>query len=169
MKSFRAPRKTGDKTGQQKRVQSSKAKASSPQKVTQISDSEGPTELGLVWPDKEPSNPWWPDKPCHGKDVIFEDKSGNGKDVMEQESPRFSDYESEGFFSRRCERALGEAPRKANEKFSDGFKLLALARKRRQQERASAVVKKKDATSDTPQKQKEEAALQRTKVDLQAN
>ncbi len=62
----------------------------------------------------------------------------NGKDVME-ESPRLSDYESEGFIARRHERTTPQ-------KFSDGFKLLALAR----------------------QKQKEELALKRAKADLQA-
>ena len=75
---------------------------------------------------EQPSNPWWSQEPS------------NGKDVME-ESPRLSDDESEGFIARRHERNTPQ-------KFSDGFKLLALAR----------------------QKQKEELALKKAKADLQA-
>ncbi len=73
MKPFRAPRKTGDKT----QVKSSQAKEYSPQKNKQtgqqtISDSEEPTELGLMWPPpavkdvgEQPSNPWWPQEPSN--------------------------------------------------------------------------------------------------------
>ncbi len=89
MKPFRPPRKTRDKTGQQRQVESSETKASSPQKIAQLahqrlSDTEEPTELGLVWPDGQLHNPWWPNEPCHGKDVIAKDKPSNGKDVMEE-------------------------------------------------------------------------------------
>ena len=84
----------------------------------------------------EPSNPWWPDDTLGGKDAV--EQPSKGKDVME-ESPRLTDYESEGFIARRQERTTPQ-------KFSDGFKLLTLAR----------------------QKQKEDLALQRAKADLQA-
>jgi hypothetical protein len=147
MKPFRAPRKTGDKRGQQRRVESSEVRASSPQKVPQeatqqLSGSEEPTELGLVWSDGQKAvNPWWPEEPSNDKDVISTDKPGNGKDFMQEESPRLSDYESEGFLSRRCERALGEIPRISADKFNEGFKFLALARKRQQQEKALEAAK----------------------------
>jgi hypothetical protein len=147
MKPFRAPRKTGDKRGQKRRGESSEARASSPQKVPQeaqqtLSGSEEPTELGLVWSDGQKSvNPWWPDEPCNDKDVIGTDKPSNGKDLMQEESPRLSDYESEGFLARRCERALEDRPRNSADKFTEGFKLLALARKRQQQEEALAIAK----------------------------
>ena len=54
-----------------------------------------------------------------GVDAVEEPR--NEKEVME-ESPRLSDYESEGFIARRLERTTPQ-------KFSDGFKLLNLARK----------------------------------------
>ena len=147
MKPFRAPRKKVDKRGQQRRGESSEVRASSPQKVPQeatqqLSGSEEPTELGLVWSDGQKGvNPWWPEEPGNDKDVIGTDKPSNGKDLMQEESPRLSDYESEGFISRRCERALGVIPQNSAAKFNEGFKLLALARKRQQQEKALAVAK----------------------------
>ena len=144
IKPFKPPRNTGDKTGQQRQVK----RLSETQQVTPLahqrpSDTEEPTELGLVWPQpavkdviEKPSNPWWPAETLGGKDA--EQQPSNGKDVME-ESPRLSNYESEGFIARRIERTTPQ-------KFSDGFKLLALAR----------------------QKAKEELALKRAKADLQA-
>ncbi len=192
MKPFRAPRKTGDKTqetvhrkdnsqrfknverwmdknltGKGRRVKSSEAKAFSPQKVTQtaqlqLSDSEEPTELGLVWPDEQPRNPWWSDEPCNGNDVI--DKPSNGKDVMEEESPRLSDYESEGFLSRRC-------ARNSDQKFSEGFKLLALARQRQQEEKALKIAKAdlqaKDKILRIAQAKLAKAKLKRDKLRLE--
>ncbi len=106
-----APRKTRD---QQRQEQT-------------ITESEDPTELGLVWPEPvvehvtdQASNPWWPEDTLGGVDAVEE--PSNGKEVME-ESPRLSDYEGEGFIARRKERTTPQ-------KFSDGFKLPNLARKK---------------------------------------
>jgi hypothetical protein len=161
MKPFRAPRKTGEKRGQQRRGKSSEARASSPQ---QQSGSEEPTELGLVWPGGQQAvNPWWPAEPCNDKDVSGTDKPSNGKDVMQEESPRLSDYESEGFLSRRSERTLAEPPRNSEDKFSEGFELLALARKRQQEERALAVAKADLVAKDKSLK-KAQADLSKAKL-----
>ncbi len=129
MTPFKAPRKAG---GKQKKTEQQT-----------ILETEEPTELGLIWPQSavtdvisEPSNPWWPEDTLGGNDV--NEPIGKGKDVME-ESPRLTDYESEGFVARRIERTTPQ-------KFSDGFRLLELARR----------------------KQKEDTALQRAKADLQA-
>ena len=109
-KPFQAPRKTGDQQRQEQTIR----------------DSEDPTELGLVWPQPavqhvsvQESNPWWPEDTLGGVDAVEEPR--NEKEVME-ESPRLSDYESEGFIARRIERTTPQ-------KFSDGFKLLNSARK----------------------------------------
>jgi hypothetical protein len=129
MTPFKAPRKTGGKQRQTDQQT--------------ILETEEPTELGLIWPQaavtdviSEPSNPWWPDGTLGGKNV--DEQIGKGKDVME-ESPRLTDYDSEGFVARRIDRTTPQ-------KFSDGFHLLELAR----------------------QKQKEDTALKRSKANLQA-
>jgi hypothetical protein len=168
MKPFRAPRNTADIT----QVKSIQVKEDSPHKHKQtgqqpILDSEEPTELGLVWPqpaEKDvgelPSNPWWPDEPSPGKDATEQPR--NGKDVIE-ESPRLSDYESEGFIARRDDR-------NTSQKFQEGFEVLALARQKETEEKEGIASKGKSKTLLvlSRQKQKGDLALKRAKADLKA-
>ncbi len=105
-------------TGEEKESSPAKARATDKGSPAQqpILDSEEPTELGLVWPAQPTNNPWWPAEPSNGKDVMEQSPRGNGKDVielspkgkdvMEQESPRLSDYESGGFIARRAKHCL---------------------------------------------------------------
>ena len=130
MTPFKAPRKTGGKKKQTEQQTKTKRKTGGKKRQTEqqtILETEEPTEIGLVWPQSavtdvisEPFNPWLPDETLGGINV--DEQIGNGKEVTE-ESPRLTDYESEGFVARRMERTTPQ-------KFSDGFDLLELARKK---------------------------------------
>ena len=148
MRPFRAPRKTGDKTQETKRKVSPRKDKQARQEPQP--ESEESTELGLVWPQpqeqvvaEESSNPWWPELPSNEKGVS--EVQCNGNSVNEEESPRLTDYESEGYIARREARLNNAKGIKNNRKFSEGFRILELAR----------------------QKQKIDLALKHAKVDLQ--
>ena len=104
MTPFRAPRKTGDKTQDiNRKVRARKDKQARQQPVP---ESEEATELGLVWPQpeeqvvaQESSNPWWPD--VASNEIVNSEEQSPGKSVVEEESPRLTDYESEGYKARR--------------------------------------------------------------------
>ncbi len=146
MKPFRAPRKTGDKTQETNRkVRPRKDKQARQQPVP---ESEESTEIGLVWPQpeeqvvaEESSNPWWPDLPSD--EIVNSEVQCNGKSVIgviEEESPRLTDYESEGYIARRDARKnISEGMN--NRKFSEGFRLLTLAREKQQKDLALARAK----------------------------
>jgi hypothetical protein len=179
MKPFRAPRKTGDKTQETvhrkdnagktyRNVRRHKDKQARQQPPA---DSEESTELGLVWPQPEvqvvaeqTSNPWWPGEPSNEK-VVTEEHC-NAKSVIEEESLRLTDYESEGFISRR-------ASRQTSQKCSEGFKLLALARQKQQQElaliKAKADFQAKDKILRKAQSELEKEKRERDKMQLEEN
>ena len=121
MKPFRAPRKTGDKTKETVHRKDNAGKTNRkvrPHKDKQATqqppaDSEESTQLGLVWPQPEvqvvaeqTSNPWWPEEPSNEK--VVSEEHCNAKSVIEEESPRLTDYESEGFISRRDARQTSQ-------------------------------------------------------------
>ncbi len=56
-------------------------------------------------------------------------KGADQSTVMEQESPRLTDYEGEGFIARRLARS-------SNEKNSERLKLLAMAKQKQDKEKA---------------------------------
>ncbi len=128
MRPFRAPRNTGDKTQETNRkVKPRKDKQARQQTLP---ESEESTQLGLVWPQpeeqvvaEESSNPWWPELPSN--ETVVSEKQCSAKSVIEQESPRLTDYESEGYIARRdARKKISEGIN--NRKISEGFRLLTL-------------------------------------------
>ena len=143
MTPFRAPRKTGDKTQDiNRKVRARKDKQARQQPVP---ESEEATELGLVWPPpeeqvvaQESSNPWWPEVPSN--EIVNSEEQSPGKSVVEEESPRLTDYESEGYKSRReARKKISEGI--SNRRFIEGFRLLTLARDKQRQDAALAIAK----------------------------
>jgi hypothetical protein len=143
MTPFRAPRKTTDKTQDTNRkVRVRKQKQARQQPVP---ESEEATANGLVWPEpeeqvltEESSNPWWPDLPS--TEIVNAEVQCPGKSMGDEESPRLTDYESEGYIARR------EARKKVSEghqrrKFSEGFMLLTAARDKQIKDLAVARAK----------------------------
>jgi hypothetical protein len=71
--------------------------------------------------------------------------------VIEQESPRLTDYESEGFIARRLARSSPEfIATMKQDKFSEGFKLLEMAKQKQEKEK---VLRQANVEKQARQKQ----------------
>ncbi len=77
--------------------------------------------------------------------------------VTEQASPRLTDYENEGYIARRLARS-------SNENYSEGFKLLAMAKLKQDKEKA---LKQSNAKKQALEKQAQQAKKKLAKEKLQ--
>ena len=143
MTPFRAPRKTGDKTQDTNRT--ARARKQKQARQQPVPESEEATANGLVWPEpeeqvlaEESSNPWWPDLPS--TEIVNSEVQCPGKSMGDEESPRLTDYESEGYIARRKAR-IKVSEGHQRRKFSEGFMLLTAARDKQIKDLAVARAK----------------------------
>jgi hypothetical protein len=143
MTPFRAPRKTGDKTQDTNRT--ARARKQKQARQQPVPESEEATANGLVWPEpeeqvlaEESSNPWWPDLPS--TEIVNSEVQCPGKSMGDEESPRLTDYESEGYIARRKAR-IKVSEGHQRRKFSEGFMLLTAARDKQLKDLAVARAK----------------------------